>query len=294
MGENTDFVRRKSPDSLVPNRLRKHIIHYPNSETLFSCIEKIERERGQGLFTTSYIRSGELERPILRMDSVGGDLDKRIVLMGSIHGDEVEGAIGLTYSCEELFRAAQDANVHLTIIPIANIGGYDLSQRDCPELTRFAKENDPDSTNLNRKWPYYLSVAEEQDVPPIYRLLNQAIIEKDPPAVFVSYHADEDLEDYYYNYVFGEKSTVEVALDTALVKHFKPLPMESQSLMGDPSEVGRLTGPGHVRGHHDGSLEDYLSNKGSMAFCIDLPAGGGIKRRIASVRDTALAVIRAV
>lgn len=65
--------------------------------------------------------------------------------------------------------------------------------------------------------------------------------------------------------------------------------------MGDSSEVGSLTEPGYVRDWHDGSLEDYLSQIGCPnAFCIDLPAGGGIKNRVASVRETALAVIRAV
>lgn len=201
MGENTDFDRRKSPDSLVPNGFREHSIHYPTAATLFSRMEKIEREKGQRLFTTSYIGEGELELPILRMDSVSGDPQKRVVLMGSIHGDEVDGAIGLTYSCETLFRAAQEANVHLTIIPIANIGGYDRSEQNCPELSRFKQEDDPDSRNLNRKWPEYLR---SPHAPPLYRLLNQVLTGGRLPRVFVSYHADEDLLNQYYNYVFGK------------------------------------------------------------------------------------------
>ncbi|MBI3955628.1 succinylglutamate desuccinylase/aspartoacylase family protein [Candidatus Gottesmanbacteria bacterium] len=292
MNEATGFVRRETPDTLVRAELREHAIHYPTAATLSSRIQEIEREKGQGLFTASYIGEGVLKRPILRVDSVGGDPQKRVVLMGSIHGDEVDGAIGLTYSCVDLFRAAKEANVQLTIIPIANVGGYDLSQQGCPELFHVSKEGDPDSINLNRKWPDYLPVAE--GTPPIYRLLNQVLTERGAPLVIVSYHADEDLVKHFYNYVFGEKSAVEVALDTALKRHFKPLPVESQSLMGDPSDVGKLTEPGKVRDHHDGSLEDYLSTMGSIAFCIDLPAGGGIKKRVASVRDTALAVIQAV
>ncbi len=267
--------RRRSGDTLSKVDFSRR---YPLAEKLFSFI-RTKQEKLPNLFQVTSVGEDELDSPILRMDSPEGRKDHRVVLIGSVHGDEPEGALALTYFCDDLFAQAQKHDVSLTIIPVANVGGYNAGTESSPELDGTL------SPNLNRKWTTY----EKSAMPPLIRHLKRALIDGGIPRVLVSVHSDEESNGFYL-YTFGNRNElVKVIYDTAL-KFYKP--EDEQALIGVKQEVGALALPGVVPNHPDGSIEDWLSTQGcEYSFCVDLPAQGRVRDRVRAVREIALAVI---
>lgn len=115
-----------------------------------------------------------------------GDSGPRVLILGGVHGDEVEGVV-CAYGLLNAFRKDFDLKLQLTLVPTFNLDGVLAKTRVNArgvDLNRNLPTRDWDPKAFNDRYPPGPKAGSEPE--------NQALvqwIEKNPPALVISLHS---------------------------------------------------------------------------------------------------------
>lgn len=182
-------------------------------------------------------------------------INQTICLVGGIHGTEISGPLGILD-----FLSSYDkkilSNTRLIIFPLINPYGF-----------HHKKDLNANKINLNRNF-YYGHLQDEQ------RILYQQL-KKEKVDIFCSFHED-DVQNDFYIYAFGEKNKEQAALLQAIKKQVSSY----VKILDKKSIYKRVAKEGVIFDIKDGSFEHFMYRKGSKSsFCMEVPDKLGIKNR---------------
>ena len=213
-------------------------------------------EPALGLSIIGHGRSVPRDAPLVRLHTLpqrkGG-----LMIMSGFHGEEPAGPLCLMHYLHHVVGRALDLKVPLIIYPVVNPYGFDHVRRSTV---------DGNFTNAG-------FVHEEDPTGPEVALIREDM-SRFSPAIFLDLHED-DHEERSYVYAFGDQTVADALVQSAA----RFLPVAEGPLLHTAAQVAR---GGQIRDHHDGSAEDYMSHRGTLAsFATETPTRADMAVRMA-------------
>ncbi len=236
-------------------------------------------------------QAGEWQFARIASKEIGSD-DKVILVRGTIHGDEIAGALTILNYFDELVEYAHSKGVKLIIYPLGNPSGFERGTRYNADNDKGVGNNDflryvmPDGSiegDLGAGRPFtrwLMSDSPELSIRlPLEAKLTQEMVRREPldqVAAAVDLHQDyltEGLPPCAYHYVYGDVSIYQsiadqIAIVVPPLKHFDMDAGYNEQI----DEQGRVT-PRAIGGgvlsdedgfitRYDGSFSDFFYRRG--------------------------------
>lgn len=244
-----------------------------------------------GLLPLNY-QAGKWELMRIVSKKIGKD-DKVVVIRGTIHGDEIAGALTILNYFDELVDCAHRRGIKLIIYPLGNPSGFEKGIRYNAdndkgegnndflryEMADGSYEGDIGSGKPFKRW--LMSDSPELSVHlPLEAKVIQELVRKDPldqVAAALDLHQDyitKDLPPCAYHYAYGDLAALRpiaraVAKVVPLLAHFDMTAGFGEQIDENGKVIPRGAGGGFLSDEagfivrHDGTFSDFFYRRGA-------------------------------
>ena len=265
------------------------------AEEFYGWLKEKIKARGDLVFSQAAVEYKAGRWEVMRIVSKTiGPKDRVMVIRGTIHGDEIAGALTILNYFDELVDYAHQRGVKLIIYPLANPSGFEKGRRYNADNDKGLGNNDfiryrladgsigekdlgPDDSF--KEWLFSAAPRLSIHLPAEARLF-QELIKKDPldqVAAAIDLHQDyitPGLPPCAYHYAYGDLSVLspiakKVAEVVPLLAHFDMNAGFGEQIDEKGGVIPREAGGGFLSDgdgfivRHDGTFSDFFYRRGA-------------------------------